>query len=164
MIPVLPFSFSSPLGWAPWREMQRLQAEIDQLVSSTATFGGDDGAPMHVWSDEGGLHIELELPGVAPEQIQLSVENQVLKLEVQAASESAEPSGDERRWLKRERSSNAFTRSLRLPYPIDAERVSARCEHGLLAIDLPRPQRDAARRIAVSSGAVANGANEAPAS
>lgn len=162
MIPVLPFPFSNSLGWSPWREMQHLQAEIDQLVAGSAAFGGDEVSALQAWSDEAGLHLELELPGVAPEQIQLSIENQVLKLEVQRPNEGE--AGEGRHWLERERASGSFARELRLPYPVDGERVSARCEHGLLRIELPRPARDQARRIEVRSAAPAAGSGEAPAS
>lgn len=166
MIPVLPFPSLSSLGWAPWQEMQRLQAEIDQLVSGSAAPGGEGCAPLRVWSEENGLRIELEVPGVAPEHIELSIENGVLKLAVHAPAESqSEASGDEpRRALKRERLCGSFEHSLRLPYRIDAERVSARCEHGLLHIELPRPERDQARRIDVRGARAASGSNEAAAS
>jgi HSP20 family protein len=166
MIPVLPFPSLSSLGWAPWQEMQRLQAEIDQLVAGSAAPGGEGCAPLRVWSEENGLRLELEVPGIAPEQIELSIENDVLKLAVHAPPESAsEAGGDEqRRALRRERLSGSFEHSLRLPYRIEAERVSARCEHGLLHIELPRPERDQARRIDVRGASATSGSAGTPAS
>jgi len=81
--------------------------------------------------------IEAELPGVAEDGVELSVERGVLSLRAQRAEASPE---------------RVYVRSFRLGEDIDGEAVSARLSDGLLSIELPKTDRSRKRRVAIAEG------------
>ncbi|PIE24146.1 MAG: heat-shock protein Hsp20 [Planctomycetota bacterium] len=109
--------------------------------------------PLDLWEEGDVLHLELELPGVAEDELELSVFERELQLRVRAEEEeSADSESAQRQYLLRERRSPAMERSLRLPYKVDAEGVEAELQDGLLRLRLPKAESLKPRRIAVKRG------------
>ncbi|HEV2290855.1 MAG TPA: Hsp20/alpha crystallin family protein [Gemmatimonadales bacterium] len=101
---------------------------------------------VDVFESKDELRIVAELPGVKPEDVKLSVENAMLSIrgeKKQVAEESAEAVH------RYERSYGSFLRSFRIPSTVDAERIQARYEHGVLTVTLPKAEKAKAREIAV---------------
>jgi len=92
-----------------------------------------------------GLLLRTPLPGLSADAITLEVEGSTLTLS--GVWPEVAPEGTRAQHLERPR--GPFRRTLRAPFEIDAERVSARVERGLLEVELPRLRRAAARRITV---------------
>jgi HSP20 family protein len=91
--------------------------------------------------------IEVTLPGVKPEQVDVSVlGNQIT---IRGAYE-APPEG--RQYLHQERSAGRFERTLTLPTELNADKARARLEHGLLRLTVPKAESAKARRIALTNG------------
>ena len=63
----------------------------------------------------------------------------------------ASPEGEEVVWHRRERPYGAFARTVQLPFRVDAQKVEARCRHGVIEIELHRPEEDRARKIQVQA-------------
>ena len=57
---------------------------------------------------------------------------------------------DQATYHRHERWSGTFTRSLQLPYRVDADRIEAHLENGVLRLSLPRPETDKPRRVAIT--------------
>lgn len=101
-----------------------------------------------VLEDKENLKIVLELPGVKPEDVKISLENQVLTIQgekKQVAEESSE------RWHRYERSYGSFQRMFTLPSTVDAERIQATVDNGVLTVTLPTAERAKPRQIQVES-------------
>jgi len=99
-----------------------------------------------VFEDKENLKIVLELPGVKAEDVKISLENHVLTVrgeKKQVAEENSE------RWHRYERSYGAFERTFTLPSSVDAERIQASIEHGVLTLTLPKSERARPREIPV---------------
>jgi HSP20 family protein len=97
--------------------------------------------------DKEQLKVVLELPGVRPEDVKINLENQVLTVRGEkkvAAEESKE------RWHRYERSYGSFERSFTLPGSVDAERIHATAEHGVLTLTLPKSEKAKPREIPVT--------------
>ncbi len=94
------------------------------------------------------IQIVAELPGLKQEDVELTLEDDLLTLRGQA-SESREEK--DKQFHLTERSSGRFERSFRLPETVDRERVSAKFESGLLTVTLPKAERaqKAAKRIEI---------------
>lgn len=101
---------------------------------------------VDVFETKEGLRVIAELPGVAPEQVRVSVEQGILTLrgeKLQAAEEQTESVH------RYERSYGMFQRSFQLPTSVDADRIDAKLEHGVLTISLPKAEQAKAKEIAV---------------
>jgi HSP20 family protein len=104
--------------------------------------------PVNVWEDSDSFHVEAELPGLTHDQLQLSVTNRnQLTLQGERVPEEA-PKG---RWHRRERGFGRFQRVLKLPTPVDADKIEATFENGVLHVLLPKAEEARPRRIAVKA-------------
>jgi HSP20 family protein len=101
-----------------------------------------------VREDKEHLTITLDLPGVKPEDVKISLENQVLTIRGERRQVSEQT---DERWHRYERSYGSFERSFTLPTTVDAERIQATTEHGVLNITLPKVERAKPREIPVKS-------------
>lgn len=145
-----------PLNWygfkSPWREMERLHREVNRLFSDTFALTGGRTAPgypaMNVWTNDEGAVITAELPGVEPDDIDISVINDTLTLTGSRRPNKLE-AGE--KYHRRERGYGHFTRTFQLPFQVEANKVEAIFEKGVLHISLPRAEADKPRKISVKS-------------
>lgn len=134
-----------------WREMDRLQQEMNRLFEaySPVRMRASAGYPaVNVWTNEDGMVLMAEVPGVRPEDIDINVAGNTLTLSGQRKVDEL-PEGA--RYHRQERGYGKFVRSLQLPFPVDANRVEATFKNGMLHISLPRAEADKPRKIAVKS-------------
>ncbi|MDT8898176.1 Hsp20/alpha crystallin family protein [Thermanaerothrix sp. 4228-RoL] len=145
--------------FVPWREirrmereMERMEREMDRLFETffprRRRFFEVEFPPMNVWTNPEGAVVTVELPGVNPEQIEVSVVGDTLTLRGKRVAEDL-PEGA--RYQRRERFQGEFARSLQLPFSIDADHVEAQYENGILTITLPRAEADKPKRITVQA-------------
>lgn len=143
-----PFSRYSSLS--PWREMERLQREMNRLFSDTLV--GPRTAPsypaINVWTNDEGVVVTAELPGVNPDDIDISVVGDTLTL-----SGSRQPvalqEGD--KYHRQERRFGRFTRSFQFPFHVESDHVEAVFEKGVLHVSLPRAEADKPRKINIKA-------------
>jgi len=140
-------------GWmSPWREMERLRRQMNRLFTDWPRWIGWTATPgypaMNVWTNERGVVVTAELPGVNPEDIDISVQGDTLTLR---GKREPDEMGEGATFHRRERSFGTFTRTFRLPFQVDADAVKAALENGVLEISLPRCEADMPVKIAVKS-------------
>jgi HSP20 family protein len=104
---------------------------------------------MNIWTDENSAVLTAELPGVKVEEIDVSVENELLTL--RGGRQPDEPQ-EGVKYHRRERRFGPFSRTFRLPFRVEPDTVEATFENGVLNVVLPRAQEDLPRKISVSSG------------
>jgi HSP20 family protein len=142
MASMRPFGF--PAGADPFRELRRLQEEMDRLAGAFTPAA--TGFPaVNLYAGRDGIAILAELPGVAKDELEVHAHRDTLTLRG-TRRPAAE---DEAAYHRRERRSGAFTRTIQLPFRVDPERIEARLENGVLHLSLPRPEEDKPRRIAI---------------
>ena len=140
-------------GWHrdPFAEMHRLRREMDNLLDgsrrSIASTAGVFPA-LNVSEDEDNLYVRAELPGVVPEEIEITTKenNLIIKGERKIATE-----GEKVSYHRREREAGSFRRIISLPTRVDAEKVAAVCKNGVLTVTLPRAAEQKPRKIEVAS-------------
>jgi HSP20 family protein len=134
-----------------YSNLHRLSRMMDEVLGGGWNGGTVASAwtpTVDVFEDKENLKIVMELPGVKPEDVKLSLENQVLTIQgekKQVAEESSE------RWHRYERSYGSFERMFTLPSSVDAERIQAKVENGLLTVTLPKAERARPRQIEIKS-------------
>jgi HSP20 family protein len=139
----------------PLSEMNRL---FEQMFGSVARRGGDgQKAQVAGWSpaidviqQDDDLVVRAELPGVRPEDVEITVQNGVLTISGRLEEEREE---ERRGYLVRERRYGTFRRSLQLPQDVNEDQINARFENGVLEIIIPGAAvAQEARRIQVEGG------------
>jgi HSP20 family protein len=135
-----------------------LQNRIDRMFDDFSTgfrmpamFGdGDfDLTPSLDWHEsDGQITVNAELPGVDEKDIDISVADQVLTISGEKRSEFERKEGDR---FRSERSYGRFSRSISLPFAIDADKVEAKFDKGVLKLTIPKPAeaRQQARKIPI---------------
>jgi HSP20 family protein len=104
--------------------------------------------PLNVYEMDDALHVEALLPGISEEDVNVAIDRGVLT--VGAKRHDARQEGQ--RWHVNEFGAGEFTRALSLPYPVDAERVTAQFTNGVLSLTLPKAESAKPRRIAIGGG------------
>lgn len=132
----------------PWREMQRLQNEVNQLFSGMTQAVGLDYPPINIWMGQDDLILTAEAPGLDPDKIDVTVVGDRLTM-----SGSAEPMilKEGESYHRQERSSGRFSRTIQLPFNVEAGKIQAKYDKGVLKITLPRAEADKPKKIAVKS-------------
>ncbi len=136
---------------SPWQEMNRLQREINRLFSDLSQ-GMLSTAPaypaVNVWTNQEGVVVTAELPGINPDDLNISVLGNILTLSGKREPEAIQEGGKVHR---RERGYGQFTRSIQLPFDVDANKVEATYQNGVLTVSLPRLEEEKPKKIAVKA-------------
>ncbi len=147
-----PFTFSDPFAdHAP-----ALDRMTDHLAASLRREAARSAAPMDAYRRGDAFVVEVDLPGVDPATIDLTVEKNVLTVTAQRTPSFRED--DE--VLVAERPAGELRRQLFLGEQLDTENISARCENGVLTLTLHVAEQARPRKITVSGagqGAPAQG-------
>jgi len=135
----------------PFTNLRRLNSALDEAFGS---WPAEENLPASSWfpavdvfEDKDAVKLLAELPGVRPEDVKLSLENNLLTIrgeKRQHAEEQAE------RIHRYERSYCTFERTFALPNTVDPEKISAKYEHGILTVTIPKSERARPREIPVS--------------
>ena len=126
----------------PFRELDRLTQQVLGTTARPAAM------PMDAYRDKETFVVELDLPGVDPESIDLGVERNVLTVHAERRPTSSEDA----ELLVSERPRGAFSRQLFLGDTLDTERIDAAYDAGVLVLRIPVAEQAKPRKIAISSG------------
>ena len=130
--------------FGPWSEFESTNHALRRFaLPSTAEFPA-----TNVWVSENGAVVTTEVPGIDPNALEISVVKDTLTLR---GSRKAEELKEGESYHRQERWNGQFTRTLELPFPVNADKVEARFAKGILYISLPRAEADKPRKITVKS-------------
>lgn len=144
-----------------WLRPAPMAMELDRLIqdfwNSTSPFvsgvpGGlasgalaDGGPALNISETPESFELEMELPGLSLSDVELTLEGRDLTIRGERKTVLAENAT----WQRRERFHGSFTRSLHFGADLDAARVSAKLENGVLSVTLPKAETAKARRIPI---------------
>jgi len=131
------------------RDMHRLQNSLNRLLSTSVPIEAPAEFPLiNVWTSENGVIVRAEIPGIAPDDVDISLVNDTLTIRGFRNPEELQE-GESRH--RQERGFGQFSRSLQLPFGVEADHVQAKFSNGVLQITLPRSEAERPRRISVVS-------------
>ncbi|MCI0810015.1 MAG: Hsp20/alpha crystallin family protein [Chloroflexi bacterium] len=147
--------------WDPLYEIRRARRLANRRRAGFPTFaaaaGYFDGAERRDWSipldivrDGDNVTVKASLPGVKPEDIDVTIEDGVLTIKADTNVEEEREDGG---YVVRERRAGSFHRSLRLSDHVDTDKVEPRYENGVLTITLPVAESKKAKHLTVAVGA-----------
>lgn len=146
----------------PFRDLRSLQDEMNRLFSGTFSRGGQDEIMRGAWSPQVDIFenkdqivLEAELPGMKAEDVNISIENNVLTL---YGERKFEKKDEQDNFHRVERSYGSFTRSFTLPPTVSSESADAEFENGVLRLTLAKREEAKPRRIEIK----ANGGQAQP--
>lgn len=146
----------SIMKYDPFRELRGLQDDMNRLfLTNFSRSGGENDLMRGAWSpqvdifeNKNEIVLEAELPGMKPEDVDISIENNVLTLRGERKFEKKEE-GDN--FHRVERSYGSFTRSFTLPPTVSSETADAAFENGVLRLTLGKREEAKPRRIEIKS-------------
>lgn len=103
---------------------------------------------LDVAEGERNYLVSMELPGIAKEDVKITIEGR--RVSVSAKSQREESPKDGERVIYRERSSSSFARSFTLPEEIDQEASEAKLDHGVLSLTLTKKRVSASRQLPIN--------------
>jgi HSP20 family protein len=134
------------LGFDPFAELRRMQSEMNRLFGGYAAATARDFPPVNIWLGENSVVVTAELPGVTRDDVNLSLQDDVLSL---AGKREPKTQQQEANWQRRERAYGSFSRAIQLPFRVDPNKVQARFNNGILELELERLEADRPKRIEI---------------
>nr|ANY58115.1 Amidohydrolase [uncultured bacterium] len=126
---------------------------LDRFFDTVLGAGGARGGSLmrapetDVVETEREIRVATEMPGLRQEDIEVDVENNVLTIRGEKREERSE--GEQGKYHLAERRYGTFARSFVLPRDVDAERIEAAFENGVLTVRIPKSEKTQRRRIQV---------------
>src|SRR5438309_10159966 len=134
------------LGFDPFMELRRMQSEMNRVFSGFNATAARDFPPINIWLGENSVVVTAELPGVTRDDVIISLQEDVLTLEGKREPKAQE---DNVNWQRRERAYGTFSRAVQLPFRVDADKVQAQLDNGILEIGLQRLEADRPKKIGI---------------
>jgi HSP20 family protein len=132
-----------PLGTL-WREFNQVQDEFAKWFGQSVA--SPNGPVLNVWEDENSVFAEVDLPGIDPAKLEITV-TEGNQLTIQG--ERVAPTLPGVSWIRQERPFGKFARVVELPTLVNAENVEAKYENGILRLTLPKHEAAKPRKIIV---------------
>src|SRR5919106_908380 len=141
---------------SPFGELLSLRQAMDRLfedsfVRPTGSGWGQGTAetalPINVSTTSDELVVEAALPGIRPDDVDITVEDGTLTIRGEAASDREETEGE---YLVREIRRGSFVRTMTLPAGLDPDRATATFDNGVLSLRIPRAEEVKPRQIRIS--------------
>jgi len=132
------------MNFDPWRELERFNRTLPRVgVPAPAEFPA-----LNVWVGGDEAIVTTELPGVEKGDLDLSVSGSTLTLK---GSRKPEELKEGESYHRRERWAGQFSKTLDLPFDLEADKVDAKFSRGVLVINLPRAEAEKPRKIAITA-------------
>jgi HSP20 family protein len=127
----------------PFRELDRMAQSLGSQAGAIPRL-----MVMDAYREGDRFVVHLDVPGVDPNDIDLTVEKNVLTV----SAERRWDTDDDQQIVVNERPQGTFSRQLFLGDSLDADRVEATCERGVMTITIPVSEQAKPRRVEVASG------------
>jgi HSP20 family protein len=147
---------ANPNPMARWNPSQQVAAAGQPLFRLFDTFFSDNGEdlasrtwspPVDIQETDDAYRIQVELPGLSKEDVQITLENSVLRL---SGERKFEKDTKKENYHRIERTYGTFSRSFALPTQVSSDKVEAKFEDGVLSIVVPKAEQAKPRRIAIA--------------
>lgn len=134
----------------PFETLFQFQNALDQLRSSDWLQASPSGAggypPMNIFRKGEDVVVVIEVPGVRKSELRIEAKGNTIRI----AGTKTVGHSDKESVHRLERRGGQFDRTVTLPVEIDADRIKAECRDGILALYLPRAERDKPRAISIA--------------
>ena len=143
--------------WEPFKDMMSLREAMNRLFEDSfirpsawpLPFEGETvGLPVDVIEGKDNVVVKASVPGLKPEDIDVSITGDTLTIKGETKSEEKVEQGS---YIRQERRYGKFERSLQLPSLVVADKADAKFEHGVLTLTLPKAEEAKPKTIKVKT-------------
>ncbi len=138
----------------PWREFEKLERELRRMERELERVFGETGffpearyPAVNMYTSEDAAVVQVELPGVEPKDVDITVVGR--RLTVHAKRPEVAENGA--RYHIRERHRGDIVRHIELPFNVQADKVEAKYQNGVVTITLPRAEEEKPKKIEVKA-------------
>ncbi len=143
---------SNLVRWEPFEELGSLQNEMRRMLErnwnrpwwSFEGIGLD--IPMDVYEKGDSTVVKVALPGVKPEDVQVTALGNTLTI---SGEVKGEENVEERSYIRRERRYGKFSRTISLPNEVSTDKIQAEFENGMLILTIPKAEEARSKRIQI---------------
>lgn len=141
----------------PWTRLSEVRNELDRLFNAPTTAAGEDQSSIitsrwtpavDVKEENSRFVVYADVPGVDPNNIEVTMENGVLNIRGEREFENRD---EQQGYSRVERIYGTFYRRFALPDTADADNISARYNNGVLEVEIPKKEPAQPKRISVKS-------------
>ncbi len=144
---------SSLIRWQPFGDLVSLRDAMDRLFEDSfvtprnwPTLAGWNEPSLDVYETANDVVVKAALPGFKPEDVDITLTGDVLTISGETHEETEQK---DKNYLRRERRSGSFTRSITLPEGLQADKAEAKFENGILTLTLPKSEQVKPKKIQV---------------
>ena len=145
--------YENPRAMRPWNAFEDLERELAGAFSALPGLLGGRAACANDWvpavdvtESKDAFNLEADLPGLGKEDVKVSVEDGILSLKGERNVERTSAENGQRHY---ERRSGSFERSFRLPKAVEADKIKAKFDKGVLQVTLPKSEAAKPKRIEI---------------
>lgn len=131
--------------WDPYADLAEMRDRFDRFFGQTE--GGDWIPAIDLVRHDGDVVVRADVPGMKPEEIRIDVEDGVLTLS--GSHEESKEETDEH-YVRRERRSGSFSRSMALPQGVDPKAITAVAKDGVLEVTIPMPEPAGEGKVSIT--------------
>ncbi len=135
--------------WDPWSEFGDFERAMNRVFGDLYPTRAEY-PPINIWTGQDDVVLTAELPGLEPDDLDISVQENTLTLRGAPKGKESEPREGET-MHRRECVRAGFSRSWRLPFEVDGDKVDAKLENGILKLMLPRSEASKPKKIEVKA-------------
>lgn len=132
--------------WDPFRELELIQEQMNRLFDSSLVnwrnrsldlTGGSWSPAIDIFDSKDNILVRADIPGMSKDEIDVSVHKDTLIIK---GEKKQEKESKDKNFLRSERFYGAFSRAIRLPAEVDADKVTATYKNGVLELVLPKKE------------------------
>jgi len=137
------------IRWEPARDLNSLFSSIFDTPTGSVSAGRRWLPAMDLVETDDHFVLRADLPGLAEDDVDVTLENDVLTV---SGQRKAETETREKGYYRVERASGSFRRSLSLPEGVDPDAIEANFDNGVLEVRIPKPEQRKPRKVAITVG------------
>ena len=139
--------------WSPFSEFRHMHDSMNRMRHGSGWREGSNGVdswalPLDVVQEGDNIVVHASMPGVEPENIDVTIENDVLTIKGETKIETEQKEGS---YMLRERRTGAFRRSLRLPDTVDTDKAETKYENCILTVTISKVEAKKAKKLEVKA-------------
>lgn len=137
--------------WSPFADMRRFDDMFNRFWRGAAGVPESQESwtiPLDVTRKDDDVIVKASLPGVKKEDVDVTIEDNVLTIRAKIDEESEQESSG---YLLKERRTGSFYRAVRLPESVDSEKAASAYGDGVLTITLPKLEEKKARKLSITA-------------
>jgi HSP20 family protein len=132
-----------------WTELERIRQDMDNLLTGRGFLFEDYSyPPLNVYDEQDAVRVTAELAGLTKDDVEINYSAEVLTL---SGRRKIPEKYGQAVLVRKERTSGAFEKSIRIAQKIDAGKITASFKDGILTVVLPRKEESKPRQIAIEA-------------